>query len=93
MLICFPLKTAREPALHRRLLDCLAQMRLVLPPISRLVLNSSCQSNRLTQNYKLLADYEDKLVCLVSRQSMLKLVPLLTDPLLKLDEVSSRKLS
>lgn len=73
-------------ALHRRLLDQLARMRLELPPVCRLAAASS-PLNRPGPRHRALAEMEDKLHCLVSRDSLRKLAPILTDPLLKLDEV------
>lgn len=60
-------------------------MRAELPPICRL---TAAGNRGPTQNHLLLAELEDKLHSLVGRESLLKLVPILTDPMLKLDEVS-----
>lgn len=62
-------------------------MRAELPPICRLTA-ANAPANRPTANHRALLELEDKLHCLVSQQSLAKLAPILTDPLLKLDEVS-----
>lgn len=79
-------------ALHRRLLDQLARMRAELPPVCRLAAANS-PLNRPTPRHRALAEMEDKLHCLVSGESLARLAPVLADPLLKLDEVSSFPLS
>lgn len=62
-------------------------MRAELPTVCRLTV-ANAQANRPSANHRTLAEFEDKLLCLVSRQSLSRLAPVLTDPLLKLDEVS-----
>lgn len=51
-------------------------------------LANSNPSSLLSQNYRSLAELEDQFVSLVCRHSMPKLSPALSDPTLKLDEVS-----
>lgn len=67
-------------------------MRAELPPVCRLAAANS-PLNRPTPRHRALAEMEDKLHCLVSGESLARLAPVLADPLLKLDEVSSFPLS
>lgn len=76
-------KILYDLALHRRLLNQMSAMRLELPPMSRLT-----SSKLLSQNHRILVELEDQFVSLVCRHSIPKLTPFLTDPTLKLDEVS-----
>lgn len=63
-------------------------MRAELPPVCRLTA-ANTQANRPTKNHKVLAELEDRLQSVLAKQSLVRLAPILTDPLLKLDEVNS----
>lgn len=66
-------------------------MRLELPPVSRLV-GPNGHQERLAWSggaHQALAEAEERLKQLVSRQSLGRLAEALADPLLKLDEVNS----
>lgn len=71
-------------------------MRSELPPVCRLmvapgqVLLPSDRNYWPSSNHRALADAEDRLHLLVSKQSMGRFGEALADPLLKLDEVNRR---
>lgn len=69
-------------------------MRAELPPICRLIGPSAAASQPLDRslvsvNHRALADAEERFHLIVSKQSIARLAEALSDPLLKLDEVSA----